>query len=394
MATLTALNPDGATITWSGGITDGVGFIPPLGTSTYIVEGDLLGCITPDAVTITVNPLPTIGAGIDRTICEGFETVLNGTGAGDGGSYVWTGGASDGVSFEPPVGSTTYTVTGTDANGCQNTDEVIVHVNPLPLISFIADETLGCEPLTVEFTNTTDLPGVSCEWWFSDGNTASGCSSVINKFKTDGFYDVTLTVTTADGCIDTVTYSNYIEVVPFPIPAFGYSDQEVTIVDPNVQFVNNSLYSTEYLWSFGDGTPTSDLESPSHTFPDVPNVAYPVTLTVWNELGCTDSLTKLIIVNDVITFYIPNVFTPDGDDYNETFQPVFYSGYDPYDFNMKIYNRYGEIVFETFNAAVGWDGTYGTRGLVNEGVYTWSIEFRETMSDKRHKHKGHVTILK
>ena len=83
-----------------------------------------------------------------------------------------------------------------------------------------------------------------------------------------------------------------------------------------------------------------------------------------------------------------------GNNINNTFYPVFTAGYDPYDYHLSILNRWGEIIFESYDASVGWDGTYGTRGLVEDGVYIWQIEFGETMSDKRHKQRGHVTVLK
>ena len=91
---------------------------------------------------------------------------------------------------------------------------------------------------------------------------------------------------------------------------------------------------------------------------------------------------------------MPNTFTPDGDDYNDEFKPIMTAGYDIYDYHLTIFNRWGEIVFESYNAAYGWDGTYGGQGIVEDGTYVWQIEFGETMSDKRHKHRGHVTILK
>ena len=78
----------------------------------------------------------------------------------------------------------------------------------------------------------------------------------------------------------------------------------------------------------------------------------------------------------------------------KTFQPVFYSGFDKYDFHLMIFNRWGEVVFESYNAEKGWNGHYGDGGLVQDGVYVWQIEFKEAMSDRRHTHRGHVTVLK
>ena len=113
-------------------------------------------------------------------------------------------------------------------------------------------------------------------------------------------------------------------------------------------------------------------------------------------MTCSDTTTKIIFYQEEIIFYVPNVFTPDGDSHNENFTPVFSSGVDPYDYHLTIFNRWGEIVFESYNLSKGWDGTYGSLGIVQDGVYIWQIEFGDNIhfSDKRYTYRGHVTILK
>ena len=111
-------------------------------------------------------------------------------------------------------------------------------------------------------------------------------------------------------------------------------------------------------------------------------------------MGCIDSTISYLQVRAMILFYIPNTFTPDGDQFNQTFQPVFYSGFDPYDFHIAIFNRWGEVIWESFDATVGWDGTYGNRGLVEDGVYTWQLDFKGEYEDIRYLHNGHVTLIK
>jgi gliding motility-associated-like protein len=164
--------------------------------------------------------------------------------------------------------------------------------------------------------------------------------------------------------------------------------------DTEVNFNNQSLYATDYIWNFGDASALSNEVNPTHNFPEEGDVFYPVTLIASNYLGCADTVTQFLNVKSIIIFYIPNTFTPDGDEYNNVFKPVFESGYDPYDFHMAIYNRYGEMIFESYDVNGAWDGTYGTRELVQNGVYTWQIEFKEKYTDKRHTHSGHVTILR
>jgi hypothetical protein len=123
----------GGTYAWDGGVTDGVAFVPDATTLYTVIGTDANGCINTDDITVTVNPLPVIVAGPDFAVCDGDEVTLTGTGAGMGGTYVWDGGVTDDIAFTP-VATATYTLTGTDANGCVNTDEITVTVNPLPAI--------------------------------------------------------------------------------------------------------------------------------------------------------------------------------------------------------------------------------------------------------------------
>ena len=111
-----------------------------------------------------------------------------------------------------------------------------------------------------------------------------------------------------------------------------------------------------------------------------------------NQKLCLKSFTT-IFDKDVLLYWVPNAFTPDGDEFNQVFKPIFTSGFDPYDYTLLIFDRWGELIFESHNHEVGWDGTY--RGnLVQDGVYVWKLEFKETMTDKRHNKYGHVTILR
>ena len=90
-------------------------------------------------------------------------------------------------------------------------------------------------------------------------------------------------------------------------------------------------------------------------------------------------------------FYIPNAFTPDGDEFNNSFKPVFTSGIDPYDFTLTLFNRWGEVVFESKDFSVGWDGTYHNK-LSREGTYLWTVEFKDMYTDKRFNYNGQVFL--
>jgi len=382
-----------ATYSWNNGVTDGTPFTPAA-TTTYTVTGtSAAGCINTDQVTVTVNPIPNVFAGNDISICDGQTATLSGSGAA---TYTWDNGATNGVAFTPAVGTTTYTVTGTSGAGCINTDQVIVVVNPNPVVAFTPDVTQGCAPLTVNFTNTT--PNVSnCVWTMSDGSIINGCGTVTNTFTMPGCYDVTLTTTSNNGCVNSLTSANLICVEGEPNAAFTPSNSILTDDNTNVIFNNNTTGASQYVWSFGDGSPISTLTDPSHNYQTGDYGNYLVVLIATSPLGCIDSAQATIQIQEPLIYYVPNTFTPDNDNFNQTFKPIFTSGFDPYDYTLYIFNRWGEIIFESHDANVGWNGTYGSNGeieMVQDGTYTWKIEFKTKANDERKMIVGHVNILR
>jgi trimeric autotransporter adhesin len=137
--------------------------------------------------------------------------------------------------------------------------------------------------------------------------------------------------------------------------------------------------------------------NPTYTYPNNGEGQYVVTLVATSPLGCTDTATTIIQVYEELIFYVPNTFTPDNDKYNPVFLPIFTSGFDPFDYNLLIFNRWGEVIFESNNHEVGWDGSYGKNGeieMVQDGVYTWKIEFKVTRWDERRRAIGHVNLIR
>ena len=390
--TLTADNPDGAIITWDNGVTDGVEFNQAVGTVTYTVTANLAGCISTDQVNVTVHPTPVVFAGNDVLICEGESVVLTGTGAQ---TYAWDNGVNNGVSFTP-IQTQTYTVTGTSQFGCVATDDVTVTVEDIPAVTFEGDILEGCAPVTTTFTNTTATPGSECVWYLSNGAVLNGCDNVAYTFNSPGCYDVTLEITTANGCTSSSTLNDYVCVENYPVASFTYSPNQPTTINTQVNFTNGSIGASDYQWSFGDGA-TSNAVDPNHTYPETED-NYNVMLVAYSPFGCTDTAYSIINIVEELIFYVPNTFTPDGDDYNETFQPVFTSGYDPFDFHLMIFNRWGELIFESYDASIGWDGTYGGKAngaeLVKDGTYVWKIEVKVKKNDERKMFVGHVNVLK
>jgi gliding motility-associated-like protein len=103
-----------------------------------------------------------------------------------------------------------------------------------------------------------------------------------------------------------------------------------------------------------------------------------------------DTTEEMVNVKGVNIYYIPNSFSPE----KESFKPVFSAGLDVYDYHFTIYNRYGEILFESYNESYGWNGMYGDNGFVPVGVYVWKLEFGDLTTDERHTEVGHVNVMR
>ena len=393
-ASVTLAGSGTSTYSWNNGITNNVAFTPSLGTVTYTVTGTSIeGCITTDDVVVTVNPLPVVFAGNDVTVCEESTVTLTGSGASN---YSWNNGVLNGTPFTPSVGTTTYTVTGTSAAGCINTDQIDIIVNPIPIVSFSPDVTSGCAPLTVNLTNTTPN-SVNCLWTISNGTVLNGCGTVPVTFTQGGCYDVTLTTTSNNGCAGTLTSTNLICVEALPIASFSPSSNTVTTINTEVIFTNQTIGATSYYWTFGDDSPSSTDFNQIHVYPDSETANYLVTLIAYSPLGCTDTALAYINVVEELIYYVPNTFTPDDDNFNPVFQPIFTAGFDPYDYTLLIFNRWGEIIFESKDASIGWNGTYGSNGeiqMCQDGTYTWKIEFKTKLNDERKMILGHVNLVR
>jgi gliding motility-associated-like protein len=356
-------------------------------TRTYSVTDD---CGNQILVTqeITIDALPApIDAGLDQVICQG-ELVTIVADNPWGVPIVWSPVVPVGQ-FDPLV-TTTYAVTA-DNLGCISMDDMTVTVTPLPVVNFSADVLSGCAPLVVTLTNTT--PGITTDCvWSIGGMPFTGCT--VTTTLEAGLYDVTLGTTNDLGCSSSVTYTDYIYVEAVPVAQFTPSQTQMSNMFTEVVFTNNSVNATDYLWSMGDGTPSGTSVNASHTFPSEEGGSYLVELIAMSPLGCADTAWVAINVSEEVIYYVPNTFTPDGDTYNEYFKPIFTSGYDPYDYDLFIFNRWGETIWESHDSSIGWDGTYGASGkLVQNGVYNWRIEFKTTETDERILVTGHVNML-
>lgn len=338
------------------------------------------GCTTQNNTILTlIDPnVPVVDAGNDQIICLGDEVVLTANNP-DNANITWDNNVVDGVPFLIS-NNQTYVVTA-QLNGCTSIDSVHVSVLAAPTIDAGGNQTI-CVGDSVKLTAISSNPNFNWD------------NGVINDLYFKPQTTTTYSVSTSIGSC-TATDEVTVNVNQSPDASFTFTPNNPTVENTEVAFQSlntNELIHT-YYWEFGDNQ-TSTLSSPIHFYPEEGQVTYQINLIVTDTSGCSDTSTSFITIDDLLIYYVPNTFTPDADAINNTFKPIFTSGFDIYDYHLTIFNRWGEILFESYNADIGWDGTYMDGQNVPQGVYVWTIEFGDLKTDKRSVITGHVTLLK
>jgi gliding motility-associated-like protein len=396
------------TYSWDNGLPSQTSHtVTPGSTTIYnVFATDGNGCVTPSVpVTVDYHPPLSVNAFTDQVICVGETVNINAIAQGGIGTpyvYNWDQNLGNGDNHNvSPTGTTTYIVTASDA--CETPDataQVTITVNPLPVVEFSADNLEGCLPVNTTFSNLTNpiYVGNSCVWDFGDGSaTVDDCGTPSHSFTDPGCYDVSLTVTSPEGCVNDTTINNYICVYDYPVADFSFGPQPTTFFQPEITFNNLSTtpspdYITNYYWDF-DGLGTSEDEHPIYAFPNTDAGTYDVCLTVVNDHGCTDDICKVVEIGGEFLIYVPNAFTPDGDGVNDLFFPSGLNLSNTTEFTMYIFNRWGEMIFESHDPTTAWNGT--KRGQnVKQDVYVWKINVRNPYNGAKHDFVGHVTLLR
>lgn len=406
--------------------------------SYQLTVSNFCGAATDNVVVTTANnPVAVINASGPLTFCQGGSVTLTASG---GTSYSWSSGQQS-ASINVNA-SGTYTVTVTNACGSAAAD-VVVDVIPLPAVSVAPANTANfCTGATVDLTATTNVPQNLI--WSNNQTTPTIAVSIAGTY--------TATVTNACGTASasvvvsetpqpqaaiitsgptnlcngesvTLTFSG----VGNPIWSTGAqtnsivvnstanitvtatnscgsvsANQNVTVSGPTAQFIanppngsaplnvlftNNSTGGTIFSWSFGDGG-SSTVNSPSHTYNDAGS--FVAQLIVIDANGCTDTATTIILVDDEVSISFPNIFTPNGDSFNEYFK-VSATGIK--DFNTTIYNRWGNLIFTLTDPTQEWDGNTKSGSEASPGVYFVVVNYTTTLG-KAGELKGTLTLTR
>lgn len=359
--------------------------VSPATTQTYtlvsVSDANCPGSVSGSA-NVIVNPLPTpVITGISA-ICEGEETTFD---AGAGYiSYAWSNGQTTQTININTSG--TYIVTVTDGNGCQNSDDQFLTVNQTPVVSFSNDTSLTCADPVINFINQSTYPaGSSFSWTFGNAGTST-LANPSQTFAQPGIYTVTLVITTQAGCTDSASKDVEIIFYPLPVAEFTANPKETGIFNSKIKFTDLSQHAVSWWWDFGDGR-NSPLQHPEHYFDEIGK--FLVTLTVKNIAGCESTYRESVYITP---FFVPNAFTPNSDGLNENF---FEAGYiiDVSSYNMSIFNRWGQKVFENDSHYKPWNGLDKNGKPAPEGVYVYAIKVK-TLTGKDYFYTGRVSLLR
>lgn len=355
---------------------------------------DSFGCSITDSVEV-FNAYPPLSVDItqvDITCVGGSDgsITLNVSGGLPPFTYSWNPGVSNNHAAGGLVAGS-YSITITDANNCDTSITLILtELYPLPPVNFYAQPTEGCEPLEVQFFETSPDEGQTYLWIFGDALGFSNIKEPGFVFNHDGIFDVLLTVTSVHGCENSLLMPGYILVHEKPDAQFLATPRYPEIIDPSVYFYNQSSSTYFSDWDFGDGT-SSNETSPYHTFPDTGQ--YLITLIIETEHGCSDTAYSDIFVQDIYTIYFPNAFCPTGDNGspNQYFKPHGYNIMTE-DYHMMIFDRWGQLLFETTTLDEGWDGTF-LGNPCKPDTYVFSIKYRD-FEGLRHHEIGSVNLIR
>ena len=378
---------------WSNGMVGQTIVVNPTQNTTYSVTvTDSNGCISNISNT-QINVIPNmviIPQVSDNTICAGESIILNASITNGNPPYmIYLNGQQ--ISLPTtifPNTTQTYTIAVDHICGqVQETIDVIVY-NPQP-VSFLSDVLDGCQSLIVNFIPIPDTT-YQYFWNFHDNSNSqiSYSNHPQHTFKNNGSYDVTLIVTDNHGCTSTQTLYNFINVYPNPHSAFTTNQNIASDINPQIYFYNLSQGASNYIWSFGDGDSTS-IVHPIHFFRDYND--FLITLIAVSNHGCTDTSELIITIYEECSFYAPTAFSPDYDNINDHFK-VFGKCISD-DFNLYVYDRWGEIIWEGNNINDYWDGRAKNHEFVPIGLYTWLCRYKTTMGVYK-EHAGYVTVIR
>lgn len=386
LPSLCGLNTGSASVAASGG-TGALGYlwsntqttasVTGLSPATYSVTvTDANNCTVVQAVAVTTPSPLIIYTAASVSLCVGQNVALSAMGQGGtaGYSYSWSDGQTNAViTVQPTTTVSSYTVTVTDSNGCKKDTTITVTAVPFP-IAAITGDTSVCRGITA---NLLASGGISYLW--DSGESTAGIS--VTPLNT-----ATYSVSVSNGnCADTAEIQ--ITVVPNPVAVVS---NDTTII-PGVSVMLMASGGISYSWSSAAGLSCSVCSDPVAT----PSVTTTYYVTVIDANGCAtiDSITISILETpcNVSEIFIPNSFSPNEDGQNDVLK--LFSSSIPETFYFAIYDRWGEIIFESTDHTLAWDGTHRNKPM-DTAVFTYLLKVTCKGDTEENIEKGNISLLR
>ena len=360
----------------------------------YIIAiTDANNCVTSAQITVNQPTAPLSGTITQLPItCYGAndgQLTANANGGTAPYSYTWSPSGQTG-SIASMLAPGTYVVSIVDANGCTASATDLLATPPSLLAQMNISDNVVCLPSIATVTNASVGTFNSVLWTLSNGQSFTSNQFTLNLTSV-GCIDITLLITNANGCTADTTISDAICVIPGPTAAFSTASPEIDFSTGELSFINNSTNYIGSIWQFGDGT-SATLDNPIHTYPAATIDSYNVMLVVYDANGCSDTAYSVVESNDIVRLTVPNGFTPNGDGLNDIFIPVVSNSDQIKFYRFEVYNRWGQLVFESTKPGEGWDGKFNGK-QAQFGVYNWIVRF-EVPENEPVNANGHVTLIK
>jgi gliding motility-associated-like protein len=340
---------------------------------TDIMVSDYVVC-PGDEVNIEVNP--SFGD-FNYT----FQWRINGTTIAD---------TSNAITINP-TSQNDVAVIVTD--GCMQTatETSLIDVSSPTLFDITPGETQHyCGSNEAQFQlNITNGSLTNCRWDFGDGATKKVCGNTMNHYyERAGLYDVTFSATDNYGCNYGRILPKAVQINPQSLADFIVAPNIVTDLDNYVEVIDRSMYAENVTWKVNN----EPWNHANYLSLDRSLDEYTITQTTTTQYGCNDVMTKVLPIKPVLRVFIPNSFSPNQDGINGLFMPVLYAA-DPTYFDFRVYDRWGELLFQTQDQTQGWDGTY-KGNPVPSSVYSYIVKVRNIEKTKIQPYMGTVTLLR
>lgn len=371
---------------------------PAYGTYNFtLVAEPLLTCSDTLFGVIKLSPQLINNFSFDTLSCTNSTAQFRDLSLSSGSlinTWKWSFGDGSTSTQQNPVhtfttpGTFAVTLGVTDTNGCKKSKTAFIRNYPTPDINVYIDTT-SCNPLRLV---TPEIIGLNeeynVEWDFGNGDISEELNPIYT-YNDNGTYTLKVKAISPLGCSDSVSLPNAIRVLPKPKAEFRFTPEKFTQNFRDITLRDSSVDASNYIWKINDVI-IAQSRNVNYTFADTGR--YKICLQSSNALGCIDSICKTVYVESLFTYYMPNAFTP-GSNSNSVYVGVgdFYA---IKDFSLQIFNRWGEIIFESTDPTLGWNGKKKNTGAdAPSGVYYALVKITD-FNNRNFNYKSEVVLIR